>query len=163
MLPLMTALALAGADLPAEPAPAPDYQTLYPVGQSIMLAQVCQNFGYEVDQPELADWVTRQRDAMIAADPQLTAEVTDAAIVQSARNQFMWMYRLYWAESMFVRGVNEWDSTRMTFVNLYRKNCKRWASSPEMERLVTAPAQRVPASQVVSNMRAQFRLAGLDP
>ena len=163
MLSLMTGLALAGTDLPAEPALAPDIDTLWETGESIMLAQVCRNLGYEVDQPGHAAWVTQQRDAMIAAEPRLTAEAADAAIIQSARNQYMWVYRSYWAESMFVRGVNVGDSAQMTFVNLYRKNCKRWASSTEMERLVTAPAQRVPASQVVSNMRAQFRIAGLDP
>jgi|JI8StandDraft_2_1071088.scaffolds.fasta_scaffold135098_2 hypothetical protein len=163
MLSLMTALALAGTDLPAEPAPAPDIDTLSETGESMMLAQVCRNLGYEVDQPGHAAWVRQQRDAMIAAEPRLTAEAADAAIIRNARTQYMRMYRTYWAESMFVRGINEWDSARMTFVNLYRKNCKRWASSPEMERIVTAPAQRVPASQVVSNTRAQFRLAGLDP
>jgi hypothetical protein len=73
MLPLMTALALAGADMPAEPAVAPDDETLWEIGENIMLAQVCETFGYEVNPQGHDAWITQQRDAVIAAQPGLTA------------------------------------------------------------------------------------------
>lgn len=163
MLPLMTALALAGTDLPAEPALAPNDKTLWDTGESILLAQVCESFGYTVNAQSLDDWVTQQRDAMIAAQPRLTAEDVDAAIDRNAHHQLMWMFRLYWQESMYVREVTAGDSAQLTFVNLYRKKCKRWASTPAMAGIVVAPERRVAASDVVRSMRAQMRRVRFDP
>jgi cell wall-associated NlpC family hydrolase len=163
MLPLMTALALAGADMPAEPAVAPDDETLWEIGENIMLAQVCETFGYEVNPQGHDAWITQQRDAVIAAQPGLTAEAADAAIDRNARTQLMWMFRVYWQDSMFVREVTTGDSAQMTFVNLYRKKCKRWARTPEMAGIVVAPERRVGASDVVRSMRAQMRTIRFDP
>ena len=165
MLPVMTALALAGADLPADPtgALATDNEMLWKTGESIVLAQVCESFGYEVNPQAHDAWVTQQRDAMIADQPRLTAADVDAAIERNAHGQLMWMFRLYWKESMYVREVTTGDSAQLTFVNLYRKKCKRWARTPAMAGIVVAPERRVAASDVVRSMRAQMRRVRFDP
>lgn len=160
MLSLISAIALTGGEPPVNAAPP---KLPAEIGQSLVLANVCQTFGYEVDEEGLADWVTEQRDALVAAEPDLTTEAAELAINQSARNQFRWMYRTYWDETRRQGGnVGDWIETEYRFVNLYAKTCKRWAKSPDAARFVAAPAKRVPSSEVISGMREQVRLARLD-
>lgn len=163
MLFLIPTLALAAGDLPVDAKPAAPPELLHAIGENLLLADVCQTFGYEVDEQGLADWATRQRDALMAADPQLTEEAADLAINENARRQYRRMYRLYWDETGFQRGgVGHWMETEYRFVGLYAKACKRWAKSPDAARFVAAPAKRPSASQIIKDMREQVRVASLD-
>jgi hypothetical protein len=163
MLFLIPTLALAAGDLPVDAEPAAPRELIHAIGESLLLADVCQSFGYEVDEQGLADWATRQRDALMAADPQLTEEAAELAINENARNQYKWMYRRYWDKTGWATGaVGDWMETEYRFVGLYAKACKRWAKSPDAARFVAAPAKRPSASQIIKDMREQVRVASLN-
>lgn len=162
MLSIVSALALTSGDLPMDAEPAAPPVLIAEIGRNLFMADVCQAFGYEVDEQGLADWANRQRDALVAADPNLTAEAAELAINENARNQFKRMYRIYWDDTGFQRGgVGNWIDTEYRFVSLYAKACKRWARSPDAVSLVTAPKKRPRAPQVIEDMREQVRIARL--
>jgi hypothetical protein len=156
-------LALLPLLLAAQPEPAREASSLEHIGEVIANARVCDAFGYEIDRQGLADWAAASRDAVAARDASVTSDLAQLLIERHVVNRFASSFWMYWdASTRPGRTSDAMIDTEYRFINLQRKACDRLDRSDAVGSFITAPEERLPASEVIARVRDEYRRIRLE-
>lgn len=148
LLPLM----LAASEPPRE---ASSFEN---IGTVIANARVCGLFGYTIDRQGLADWAAAARDRLAARDASVTGHRAQFEVERHVIGDFARDFWTYWSWGTRPGRTGEQGiEVEYRYVNLQRKACDRLARSQAVGQFVTAPEQRLPASEIIARLRTEFR------
>lgn len=128
------------------------------IGTVIANARVCGVFGYTIDRQGLADWAAEARNRLAARDASVTGHRAQFEVERNVIGEFANDFWMYWSWGTRPgRLADQAIETEYRYVHLQRKACDRLARSEAVGQFVTAPEQRLPASEIIARLRTEFR------